>query len=130
LRVRSKRDVDAIEKALKDLLDDAIKEEVLVFVEGKKDYEAVLRLGFKGNRIIKIKNNNRYRNLYELVEAQMPLREVLILTDFDEEGVALAKKLAAIVTEYGGRPLTRLRMSLHKLLKGRITEIESISYVF
>lgn len=130
MRVRSKRDVDAIEKALKDLLDDAIKEEVLVFVEGKKDYEAVLRLGFKGNRIIKIKNNNRYRNLYELVEAQMPLREVLILTDFDEEGVALAKKLAAIVTEYGGRPLTRLRMSLHKLLKGRITEIESISYVF
>lgn len=130
MRVRSKRDADAIEKALKDLLDDAIKEEVLVFVEGKKDYEAVLRLGFKGNRIIKIKNNNRYRNLYELVEAQMPLREVLILTDFDEEGVALAKKLAAIVTEYGGRPLTRLRMSLHKLLKGRITEIESISYVF
>ncbi|MGQ4914521.1 MAG: hypothetical protein ACP6IU_07185 [Candidatus Asgardarchaeia archaeon] len=113
-----------------DLLESYKGKNSLIFVEGKKDMELLIKLGFEKENIIRIQNN-RDGSIYEIVEKQMPLRgkSILILTDFDNEGQLLAERLASIISEYGGNPQLHVRTLIYKLLKGKITQVEGISHI-
>ena len=78
--------IQMVYQALKEIFSDMNKDVGLVIVEGKRDKEAVQSFGFKG----------KVTCLHALLESnfQQPLNSsVVILTDFDEEGKRLNKKL-------------------------------------
>jgi 5S rRNA maturation endonuclease (ribonuclease M5) len=83
-------------QALRDDLREVINEifaviekekDMLVIAEGKKDYEALKKLGFE--KILALKG----KPLYEIAE-QVSEKRVLVLTDLDAEG----KKIYAAIT--------------------------------
>jgi len=66
-----------------------------VIVEGRKDKEALEKLGVK--KIVLLKGP---RPLYEVIESLQGER-VAILTDMDESGKNLRRKLLSLMSRYG-----------------------------
>jgi len=71
---------------LKNLVEKMNEEISCVIVEGRKDKEALVRIGYKGKIM--------YADRFKKVEGR-----VVILTDFDEEGKEIAKRIKRNVGE-------------------------------
>jgi len=67
-----------------------------VLVEGRKDREVLVRLGVKD--VVQL---NDGRPLYEIVESLQGNRRIAILTDLDQTGKILRKKLLKLMNLYG-----------------------------
>ncbi len=88
----------------------------LVLVEGKKDKEALVSLGFE--KVITLKN----RPLFEVIE-EIQEKEIILLTDLDKEG----KKLFSILRKGLQRKGVRINNKLRLLLfKTGIRQIEAL----
>ncbi|MCW3975425.1 MAG: hypothetical protein O2U61_01385 [Candidatus Bathyarchaeota archaeon] len=83
------RKFEKIEKTLNKMAVDSEKG-IPILVEGKKDKSSLRRLSIKG-KIICIKSNRG--NLQDLLCTMKSFNEIIVLTDFDHEGIELAKIL-------------------------------------
>lgn len=90
----------------------------LLIVEGKNDEKALKTLGL--NNIIKINRKPLYKVAEEAARAK---KEIVILTDFDREGRALAAKLSRLLSPRKIRINRRLRKKIMEFGK---TEIENL----
>jgi len=88
-----------------------------VIVEGKKDEEALRKIGFLG-KIMTLKG----RPLYKVVES-VKENEVMILTDLDKEGKRLYSILSKGLRDRGIKIDNRLR---ELLFKTKLRQIEGI----
>ena len=70
-----------------------------IIVEGRKDELSLRRLGVEG-KILCIKSSGI--GFFDFIERLKPLREVIVLTDFDREGKELSSQLV--------RELSRIRV--------------------
>ena len=96
--------------------------EYLIIVEGKKDRQALLALGFKNIFVL----NETGKSLYEKVEEIERLagkKKICILTDFDKKG----KKLYLLLKKELSTRKVRLDNSLRGIfLKNKISHIEGL----
>jgi len=95
-----------------------------VLIEGKKDEEALNKLGIQGN-IIKVSGSGL--KLFEVAEiAVKSSSEVIILTDFDKKGNILAKKLSKDIQSLGSHPDLNIRKNIMNITRKYIKDIESL----
>jgi 5S rRNA maturation endonuclease (ribonuclease M5) len=94
-----------------------------VIVEGKRDKKALCLFGF--NKVLTISSG-----LYETVE-RIEEKEILVLTDFDNEGKKIAKKLNLFLQslDYKVDRETRRKIGF-MFAKLRIKKIEELRGVF
>ena len=97
-----------------------------VLVEGRHDAETLRRLGFRG-RIVRVSDYGA--PLVELAyEVSERVRSVAVLTDFDEKGELMARKLTATLQELGVRVDYRTREEFREVLaRHGLRTIESIA---
>lgn len=92
-------------------------------VEGRRDESALRRLGFRG-KIVTVKTLNR--SLDSIVENFSNERQIIILTDFDNEGEELAIRLYKAFKSQNVGINLEARQKLHSLLKGEIKGLEEL----
>jgi len=108
------------EELLKTLKENKEKQ---VIVEGKRDKNILCLLGFK-----KILTLNK--GIYETTE-KLKEKEVLILTDFDNEGRQIARKLNSILQSQGYKVDRKTRRKIGFMFtRLKIRKIEELRGVF
>ena len=101
------------------------KQGIPILIEGKKDEEALNKLGINGNFI---KVSGSPFKLYEIAEiATENSSRVIILTDFDKKGKELAKKLSEDIQGLGYHPDLEIRRKIMGMTHKYIKDIESLS---
>lgn len=107
---------------LNNLIGKAMESGILVIVEGRKDKNALNKLGIRN--IIELNK----KPLFSIVEEAAGQKECIILTDLDRKGRELYGKLNSGLQERGVKVDNRLRNFLFKSTKLR--QIEGILKLF
>ncbi|MFH2106446.1 MAG: hypothetical protein ABII22_04245 [Candidatus Micrarchaeota archaeon] len=84
----------------------------MIFVEGKRDKEALVRMGCDNSRVLTISGNLRISCERAKQEA-----EVVILTDMDRRGFEMLKRASETLEGYGVKPDTETRSRLAHILR-------------
>jgi 5S rRNA maturation endonuclease (ribonuclease M5) len=95
----------------------------VIVVEGLKDRESLRRLGVKG-RILCLQSSRR--NTVGFAEELQGVHDVVVLTDFDREGVFLARRLARILNSHRIRTNLSLWQALRHLTRSDVRSIEEL----
>lgn len=95
----------------------------IIVVEGVRDRESLQKIGIAG-RILCLQSSRK--NLVGFVEELDEVRNVLVLTDFDRQGVFLAKRLARILTAQGIRTNLVIWRNLRSLTRSDVRSIEEL----
>ncbi len=95
----------------------------VIVVEGIRDRDSLRKIGITG-RILCLQNSRK--NAIGFVEELHDVNEVIILTDFDREGVFLAKRLARILNAGSIRNNLVLWRDLRRLARSDIRSIEEL----
>ena len=95
-----------------------------IIVEGKKDSASLRKIGITG-KIVQLKNCNLH--LQDFIHSFDCDKEVIIMTDFDKEGEALATILFKELTSNGVKTNRHLRIQLKKILKHAMIGIEEMA---
>jgi 5S rRNA maturation endonuclease (ribonuclease M5) len=114
--------LERFQKLVERVLHESEKGSVIV-VEGQRDRESLRTLGIKG-RIFCLQSSRR--NTVGFVEQLEGVTEVVVLTDFDREGVSLAKRLARILGSQGVHANLVLWRSLRELTRSDVRSIEEL----
>jgi 5S rRNA maturation endonuclease (ribonuclease M5) len=110
-----------IEQALDELKDRAMCG-AIVLVEGKRDREALAKLGVTGEIVM-----TSHQSLLNLSESLARSKaDIIILTDWDERGEEVARQISVFMEADGARPDNNIRCTLRGLLKKEIMEVENL----
>ncbi len=120
------RKFEKIEKTLNKMAIDSEKG-IPILVEGKKDKSSLRRLSIKG-KIICIKSNRG--NLQDLLCTMKSFNEIIVLTDFDQEGMELAKLLENELIFERIKPNLSFWKDLKKVAGRDLNAIEGLSTYF
>jgi 5S rRNA maturation endonuclease (ribonuclease M5) len=113
--------LDEIQQLIDELTDRAMCGAVLL-VEGRRDVEALTRLGISGEIVM-----TSQRSLLTLAEDLASSgKDIIILSDWDERGEEVAKQISLYLEADGARPDKAIRESLKGLLKKDIKDVESL----
>lgn len=106
------------------LLIDESDKGVPIIVEGKKDLEALKRIGVKG-KICCIKSSRL--NFTDLIDELKEEKEMIIMTDFDKEGDELARQLSSALIQMRVKVNISIRSRMKNLVKKDIKAIEELA---
>ena len=95
----------------------------LIVVEGSKDKESLRKLGIAG-RILCLQSSRR--NTVGFVEELTGEEDVIVLTDFDRQGVYLAKRLARLLNAQKVRVNLFLWRDLRRLTRSEVRSVEEL----
>ncbi|MEM0442909.1 MAG: hypothetical protein QXS57_04100 [Candidatus Caldarchaeum sp.] len=109
---------EEVRKTLKRLVDES-DEETVVLVEGVRDMRALRKMGFVGRIILQ----SRLRTELERVP---PTTRVILLLDFDREGMKNTAKLYKQLAGYGYRVDDTYHRRLRVLKKVGINTVEAM----
>ena len=110
-----------IEQAIDELKDRAMCG-AIVLVEGKRDREALAKLGVTGEIVM-----TSHQSLLNLSESLARSKaDIIILTDWDERGEEVARQISVFMEADGARPDNNIRCTLRGLLKKEIMEVENL----
>ncbi len=111
-------------RAIEELRDLAEKGAVII-VEGRRDVEALRRLGVEGEIIASANHSNA--KIVDIIGQ----REVVILTDWDRRGEALKDDLVVKLSSWGVTPNLEIRKRIFSIVGRIITEVEDLAdFVF
>jgi len=103
-----------------ELLEELLKfKQEPVIVEGKKDRAALAALGFE-----KIFQIHRGQSLVEFVEGLQEFNRVAILTDLDQQGKILRKKLLKLFGPYGVHEIREPREIIARM---KLSHVEGLA---
>ena len=94
-----------------------------IIVEGQKDRESLRQMGIKGP--IECLQSSR-RNAVGFVEGLGDAKRIVVLTDFDREGIFLANKLTRILNAHSLHVNLVLWKSLRELTRSEVRSIEEL----
>ena len=94
-----------------------------IIVEGQKDQKSLRSIGISGP-ILCLQSSRR--NIVGFVESLTGTKKVIVLTDFDREGVSLAKKLSRMLTAQSLHVNMILWKSLRELTRSEVRSIEEL----
>ena len=96
-----------------------------ILIEGRKDEEALRKLGINGTFI---KVSGSPLKLFEIAElAAKSSSKIIILTDFDKKGDELAKRLSEDIQRLGSHPDLEFRRKIMGITRRYIKDIEGLS---
>ena len=95
----------------------------VIVVEGIRDRDSLRKIGITG-RVLCLQNSRK--NVMRFAEELHDVNEVIILTDFDREGVFLAKRLTRILNAENIRNNLVLWRDLRRLARSDIRSIEEL----
>jgi len=101
---------------------DELKDNILI-VEGKKDFKALKSLGMRC--IIAINSKPLIEVVHRVLKLCDHRKEVIILTDFDEEGKRIAARLEFLLRRYRVHPNSRLRCKVMNLGINKIEDLKN-----
>jgi len=93
----------------------------LIIVEGKKDKQALEKLGFENEKIFLLNNGKSIKRNIEIINEMA--RNVIILTDFDKKGKELYKKLKQDL----GQMSIKIDNSLRNSLSKQVSHIQGLA---
>jgi 5S rRNA maturation endonuclease (ribonuclease M5) len=94
-----------------------------IVVEGQKDQKSLRSIGISGP-ILCLQSSRR--NIVGFVESLTVTTKVIVLTDFDREGVSLAKKLSRMLTAQSLHVNMILWKNLRELTRSEVRSIEEL----
>ena len=94
-----------------------------IIVEGQKDRESLRKLGITGP--IECLQSSR-RNAVAFVENLGDAKKAIVLTDFDREGISLAKKLSRSLDVHSLHANLVLWKNLRELTRSEVRSIEEL----
>ena len=95
----------------------------IIVVEGAKDRESLRRMGVTG-RILCLKGGRN--NITGFAEGLSGEKGVIVLTDFDREGVFLAKRLSRVLTSLSIQANLLLWRELRSLTRSDLRSVEEL----
>src|SRR5659263_722338 len=95
----------------------------IIVVEGRKDMGSLRFLGIKGE--IRLASQQPLLEFTDLLSTTK--KEIILLTDSDNKGGLMARKIMQHLSNYRILPNTAIRSKLRSLSKKRIKDIESLN---
>ncbi len=114
--------LERLEKILEHLSHESEKDN-LIIVEGAKDKNALRAMGITGS-ILCLQSSRL--NPLEFVEQLGHLRQAIVLTDFDRQGVSLAHRLSRILNSRGTLGNIIIWRSLRELTRSSLRSVEEL----
>ncbi len=106
-----------MDERLQQIIDDIVKDNVLVIVEGIKDRKALFEFEIKNVMIL---NKPLYKIVEEVVHSRV--KKCLVLTDLDKKGRELYARISKDLRKFGVKVDDKLRNYLFKETKLRQIE--------
>jgi 5S rRNA maturation endonuclease (ribonuclease M5) len=109
-----------------DRLNTESKKGSVIVVEGKRDVEALTRIGCTGHVMVL----NRFKGINNFVDSQCSIdRKIILLLDMDRTGKYLTSKLMKQLQSRGGNVCLFYKKSLARISNGKVRHVEDlISY--
>jgi 5S rRNA maturation endonuclease (ribonuclease M5) len=95
----------------------------IIVVEGRKDRGSLQLLGIQGE--IRLASQQPLLEFTDLLSKSK--RDIILLTDWDNKGGLMARKIRQHLSNYGILPNTAIRSNLRSLSKKRIKDVESLN---
>ena len=111
---------------LADLFAGLSKDGAPILVEGKRDREALTRGGIDGDRITMLHGKSRL----DIEEQFAECKEVILLLDYDAEGLKLLDEFKGIFSRAGTRVNTWYWSKIREIFNGHIDCIENLRGYF
>lgn len=113
-----------IAELVRELNVEAVQNDAVVLVEGKRDVKALREAGYSGPLISVQSSGIGIEKVAEMIEAQH--KKVILLVDFDHHGGKLAGRLKRIL-EYDGLTVDdTYRENLFNIFEGGTREVEGL----
>lgn len=95
----------------------------IVVVEGKRDSEALTKLGFIGE----VTEYNRFKGVLDFVDShQMMDKKIILLLDMDRTGKYLTSRLVSLFQQRGNNVNLAYKKKLCEITNGKVRHIEDI----
>ena len=109
-----------------DRLNTESKKGSVIVVEGKRDVEALTRIGCTGH----VMALSRFKGINNFVDSQCAIdRKIILLLDMDRTGKYLTSKLMKQLQSRGGNVCLFYKKSLARISNGKVRHVEDlISY--
>jgi 5S rRNA maturation endonuclease (ribonuclease M5) len=107
-----------------DMLNEEAEYGSVIVVEGKRDVEALNRIGFKGNPTIL----NHFKGITDFVDNHCQIRKkIILLLDMDRTGKHLTSKLVSQLQHKGNNVNLFYKKALAKITNGKIRQVEELA---
>jgi len=95
----------------------------VVVVEGKRDVEALMRIGFNGN----VTAFSRFKGIADFVDNQhLMSKKIILLLDMDRTGKNLTSRLVSQLQHQGSNVSLFYKKTLAKITNGKIRHVEEL----
>lgn len=95
----------------------------IIVVEGKRDSEALIKLGFVGEVTV----YNRFKGILNFVDShQMTDKKIILLLDMDRTGKYLTSRLVSLLQQRGNNVNLTYKRKLCEITNGKVRHIEEI----
>jgi 5S rRNA maturation endonuclease (ribonuclease M5) len=107
-----------------DMLNEEAEYGSVIVVEGKRDVEALNRIGFNGNLTIL----NHFKGITDFVDNHCQIRKkIILLLDMDRTGKHLTSKLVSQLQHRGNNVNLFYKKALAKITNGKIRQVEELA---
>ncbi len=117
-------DQDEVQKVQKfvNMLNEESENGAIVVVEGKRDVDALVSIGFNGNVV----TLNNFKGVNGLVDNLEKVRKVILMLDMDRKGKYLTHKILTLL-QYKGKNVDMFyKKMLAEITKGKVRHVEEI----
>ncbi|MFY3741385.1 MAG: 5S rRNA maturation endonuclease (ribonuclease M5) [Candidatus Nitrosomirales archaeon] len=117
-------DQDEVQKVQKfvNMLNEESDNGAVIVVEGKRDVNALVSIGFNGNVV----TLNNFKGVNGLVDNLEKVRKVILMLDMDRKGKYLTHKILTLL-RYKGRNVDMFyKKMLAEITKGKVRHVEEI----
>jgi 5S rRNA maturation endonuclease (ribonuclease M5) len=95
----------------------------VIIVEGPRDRDSLRRMGIEGPILC---TQSSRKSTIGFVEELNQIRDAIVLTDFDRQGVYLAKRLTRVLNAQGVRTNLILWRDLRRLTRSHVRSVEEL----
>jgi 5S rRNA maturation endonuclease (ribonuclease M5) len=95
----------------------------VIIVEGRRDRDSLRKMGIEGPILC---TQSSRKSTVGFVEGLGQIRDVVVLTDFDRQGVYLAKRLTRVLNAQGVRTNLTLWRDLRGLTRSDVRSVEEL----
>ena len=117
-------DQDEVQKVQKfvNMLNEESENGAIVVVEGKRDVDALVSIGFSGNVV----TLNNFKGVNGLVDNLEKVRKVILMLDMDRKGKYLTHKILTLLRYKGKNVDMFYKKMLAEITKGKVRHVEEI----
>jgi len=95
----------------------------IIVVEGKRDSEALTKLGFIGEVTV----YNRFKGVLDFVDShQLTDKKIILLLDMDRTGKYLTSRLVSLLQQMGSNVNLTYKKKLCEITNGKVRHVEDI----